>query len=121
MPYTEFLFCESCGPTANLDIDHVGTITQYIREGRNDNFINPGTLIWDYLIYFCPVCAQRYKYTYKDVERRVREYFSEKSAEHKLIFDNYIKWHHSNGPVEENPWIKPTTPERIKNRYEYQG
>ncbi len=120
MPYMQFLFCERCGPPSNLDIDHLETIRHYTRDSRNDNFINPATLVWDYLIYTCSMCKYQYKYTYKDVERRVREYFSAKSAQHKEIFDNLIKWHQDDGPIEENPWVKANTPDRIRNRYEYQ-
>ena len=87
MPYLQFLFCEHCGPPNNLDIDSGATIDEYIKEGRASSFINPATVIWDYLIYSCPLCKSRNKYTYQDVEKIVRQYFSSLSAEYKDYFD----------------------------------
>lgn len=90
MPYLEFLFCEQCGNHANLDLDPTATLDAYGRERRQQTFINPVTLIWDYLIYTCTICGRRYKYTYQDVERRVREYFSSFSEEYKDHFEKMI-------------------------------
>ncbi len=88
MPYISYLFCENCGPANGLDIDYQGTINAYITEGRRSPGINPPTLIWDYLIYQCPSCQASFKYTYRDVESRVREYFVGLSDKHRKYFDD---------------------------------
>jgi len=87
MPYLEFLFCEHCGNHANLDLDPAATLDAYSAERREKVFINPATIIWDYLFYTCTICGRKYKYTYKDVERRVRAYFCSLSEEFKEYFD----------------------------------
>ena len=86
MPYLEFLFCEECGSLSNLDIDYAGTIDRYMRDGRNDASIDQAVLVWDYLIYYCPVCGSRYEYTYREVERRVREYLVGASEKYRKYF-----------------------------------
>ena len=87
MPYVEYLFCEKCGPMKNLDIDYQGTINQYIADGKTPATINPPTLVWDYLVYYCPRCQTRFKYTYRDVEFRVRTYFMELSEKYRKYFE----------------------------------
>lgn len=91
MPYLEYLFCEQCGDYARLDINQKATIDAYNAEGRKSSFINQATLIWDYLIYTCGICGSDYKYTFRDVERRVREYLSSFSNEFKEYFDKIIE------------------------------
>lgn len=76
MPYVNYLFCEKCGPPAKLDIDSMETLGEYIADGRKGAYIDDRVLIWDYLIYRCNICRSAFRYTYIDVERRVREYFS---------------------------------------------
>jgi len=71
-------------------LDPAATLDAYGQDRREQTFINPVTLIWDYLIYTCTICGRRYKYTYKDVERRVREYFSSLSKEYKDHFEEMI-------------------------------
>jgi Fe-S oxidoreductase len=90
MPYLEYLFCEHCGNYAKLDIDPGATIEAYREEGRKKIAIVQPTLIWDYLVYSCGICGNTYKYTYRDVEGRVREYFSSLSEEFKEYFDNVV-------------------------------
>jgi len=90
MPYLEYLFCERCGDYAKLDIDPEATIEAYRKEGRENVAIVQPTLLWDYLIYSCGICGNKYKYTYRTVERRVREYFSSLSQEFKDYFDEVI-------------------------------
>ena len=90
MPYLEYLFCEHCGNYANLDLDWGATIDAYNADGRKSSFINQATIIWDYLIYTCGICGRSYRYTYRDVERRVREYFSSFSTEFKEYLDKTI-------------------------------
>ncbi|KKL05521.1 hypothetical protein LCGC14_2605190 [marine sediment metagenome] len=87
MPYLEFIKCEECGQ--DMDIDYGATIRAYYDEGRpdKDNFINPCTIIWDYLVYSCYNCGAAHKYTFRDVELRVRKYFSMMSAKHLEIFE----------------------------------
>jgi len=91
MPYLTFLFCEDCKNNTNLDLDFFGTIDAYKKEGRKSAFINQYTAIWDYLIYSCHTCGRQYRYTYKDVEHRVREYFCALSARHKEIYEALAK------------------------------
>ena len=90
MPYLEYLFCEHCGNYARLDIDSGATIDAYREEGRKNVYILQPTLIWDYPIYYCGICERKYKYTYRDVEHKVREYFSSMSQEFKEYFDKVI-------------------------------
>jgi transcription elongation factor Elf1 len=90
MPYLEYLFCEHCGDYARLEIDPGATIEAYNGEGRKSSFINQATIVWDYLIYTCGICGRSYKYTYRDVERRVREYFSSFSDEFQEYLDKTI-------------------------------
>lgn len=87
MPYLEFLKCEKCGH--DVDIDHGATIRAYYDEGRPDkeNFINPCTIIWDYLVYACYNCGESHKYTFRDIELKVREHFSLMSQKHLEIFE----------------------------------
>ena len=91
MPYLTYLFCEECGDGTNLELDFLGTLEAYKNEGRKSVFVNQYTLIWDYLIYTCYRCKAKYKYTYKDVEQRVREYFCALSEKHKEIFEALAK------------------------------
>jgi len=91
MPYLEYLFCEHCGNYAKLDIDPTATIEAYREGGRKNVAILQPTLIWDYLIYSCGICGRTYKYTYRDVEQRVREYFSSVSEEFKEYFDHVVE------------------------------
>lgn len=83
MPYLQYVFCDDCGEGSHLDIDFESTLRSYAKESRDDTFINPATLVWDYLIYFCPRCGKRYKYKFRDIESKVRDYFSNLSKEYK--------------------------------------
>ena len=91
MPYLYYLHCETCGDKFSLDLDQIGTIESYIKDGRPQPQINQPVLIWDYLIYSCANCKKQYKYTYKDVERRVREYFSSLSKKYEQYFSEMEK------------------------------
>ena len=120
MPYLQFLSCEHCGLVGELDIDQIATTNAYADDGRNSSSIVPTTLIWDYLVYRCSTCGKEYKYTYKDVERNVREYFSKKSDRHKAIFDAYVSRQTSDAPLEVDLKLNSQTLARLKNKYEYQ-
>jgi len=91
MPYLTYLFCEDCENNRNLDLDFFGTIEAYKKEGRKSVFINQYTVMWDYLIYICHSCQRQYRYTYKEVEQRVREYFCSLSEKHEEIFEALAK------------------------------
>lgn len=91
MPYLQHLYCEQCGEPHRLDIDSETTIRSYIDEGRKSAFINQATLVWDYLIYRCSNCKEIFVYSYKDVERRVREYLSSLSKEHAARLEKIKK------------------------------
>ena len=125
MPYIEYLFCEHCGDYARLDIDPEATIETYREEGRKQVAILQPTLIWDYLIYSCGICGNKYRYTYRDVELRVRKYFSSMSEEFKDYFDKAIKVHEDRegtlpsetGQVRQRSEKRPRTAERVKDRY----
>lgn len=87
MPYLEYVFCDKCGKGSNLDIDHAGTIEEYIKDKhKKDKFINSATLVYDYLVYHCSRCRSRYRYTYRDIELKVRKYFSQLSEEYAEYF-----------------------------------
>jgi transcription elongation factor Elf1 len=126
MPYLEYVFCDQCGNHANLDIDPVATIEAYRAEGRENVALVQQTLVWDYLMYSCGICGNTYKYTYRDVERKVRTYFSSLSEEFKEYFDTVIE----QASEKEDPLpTEPTQPqekfaerrsrvsERVRDRY----
>ena len=87
MPYLGYVFCESCGKPCNLDIDEGDTISEYIKEGREKVFLNPANVVWDYLVYSCSCCGGKFKYTYKDIESRVRNYFFSLSEDYRKYFE----------------------------------
>jgi hypothetical protein len=62
----------------------------YHKEGRKekDNFINPATIVWDYLMYRCYRCGSLEKYTFRDIERKVREHLSSVSDRFKEHIDS---------------------------------
>lgn len=123
MPYLEYLFCEQCGDYARLDIDPSATIESYSKDGRENVSIVQPTLVWDYLIYSCGICGHKYKYTYRDVERRVREYFSSLSTEFKDYFDEVIKKSEDHADIppsqasKKEIMVKRNTSDRIRNLY----
>lgn len=92
MPYLQYLFCEKCGEGHQLDLDYIGTLEAYAQEGRVPAIINTPTLVWDYLIYSCGSCATSFKYTIRDVERRVREHLSAISAKYKDYLDELTEY-----------------------------
>ncbi len=113
MPYLNYVFCEECGPPHFLDIDQQGTIKEYIKERREENFINPATLIWDYMVYSCTSCGKKFKYTYRDIEMLVREYFSNISEEYKQRMDEIIERKESIQVIDTSA----ETLKRIEDRY----
>jgi len=123
MPYLKYLYCEKCGEAANLELDFLGTIEAYKKEGRKNAFVNQQTIIWDYLVYFCWRCDSKYNYTYREVERRVREYFCTLSERHEEYFENLGKqWEleEQNQKAQEEAKKKdpkPSTVVRVRDRY----
>ncbi len=118
MPYLTYLFCEDCGNDVNLDLDFFGTLEAYKSEGRKSVFINQYTAIWDYLIYACPSCQRKYRYTYKEVELRVREYFCDLSGRHKDIFEALSKKQKlEEQRIENKQSFSQTALTRVKERY----
>jgi len=111
MPYLEYLFCEHCGNYARLDIDSAATIEAYRKDGREQVAIVQPTLVWDYLIYSCGICKNEYRYTYRDVESKVREYFSSMSEEFKEYFDTTIQ------AAEEREDKLPPQPKQPQERF----
>lgn len=91
MPYLNYAFCETCGRPCNIQIAESDTLSEYIKEGRKGAFLNDATLVWDYLIYQCPCCKAKFKYTYKDIERMVREYFFSLGEQYKEYFEQLEK------------------------------
>jgi len=87
MPYLSYAFCENCGKPCTLEIEEGDTLSRYIKEGREKAFLNPATVVWDYLIYSCACCGGKFKYTYKDIESLVRNYFSSLGEEYKKYFE----------------------------------
>ncbi len=117
MPYLSYAFCEVCGPPHFLDIDHQETLREYLKERRADNFINPATLIWDYMFYTCPNCQKSFKYSYRDIEMLVREYFSNLSEEYKKRMDAVVEGKEFLNLVDTNS----KTLKRIEDRYRAKG
>lgn len=121
MPYLTYLYCEKCGEFFNLDLDFIETIKSYREEGRKDTFIDDQTIIWDYLIYNCQMCHSKYKYTYRDVEKKVREYIctlSDQKKEYFLNLDKQIKLQKENL---SNKRTKPNPIIRIRDRYTHKN
>ena len=87
MPYLAYVFCKNCGKPCNLDIDEGDTISEYIKEGRKKVFLNAANVTWDYLMYSCACCGEKFKYTYKDIESLVRDYFFSLSEDYKKYFE----------------------------------
>ena len=114
MPYLEYVFCERCGNHANLDIDPTATIAAYRQDGRGQVALVQQTLIWDYLMYSCGICGNTYKYTYRDIERKVRTYFSSLSEEFKEYFDAAVK--EAGERVDESPSFPMQPQERPAER-----
>jgi hypothetical protein len=119
MPYLTYLFCEKCGVGHNLDIDSISTLEAYQKEGRKSAFINQATVIWDYMIYSCYSCGAKYKYTYQDVERRVREHFRSLSEKYEKHIEELIEQR----KLEERELekIKQQSSKRVKTKYSYKG
>jgi len=125
MPYLEYLFCEDCGNQARLDLDPASTLESYSIDGRKNPAILQPTFIWDYLIYSCGICGKQFKYTYRDVERRVRHYFSSLSLEYKDYFDKVVsEFQENSDELSEEPQVmmefknpKEKTSDRIKDLY----
>jgi len=122
MPYLDYLVCEKCGMAGRLDVDFVHTIQSYQKDGRKSSFINQATMIWDYIIYTCYQCNTRYRYTYQDVERRVREYFCSLSEEHLVRYQALM----DQRELEEQRIAgkhkpSPGTISRIKSGYTHKG
>jgi len=124
MPYMQYLFCERCGVGFNLDIDYHATLEAYARDGRKGATVSPPTLIWDYLVYSCEGCKTKYKYTYAEVEGRVREHFSSLSKQYKVYFDELAEYNsteksRSSGAffVERDPSLR----DRIRKLYGSKG
>lgn len=115
MPYLYYLHCESCGDHFSLDLDHTGTIESYILDGRAQAQINQPTIIWDYLIYSCANCKKQYKYTYRDVERRVREYFSSLSKKYEQYFSEMEKYQETEEARQSGDFFTKIEPE-VKKR-----
>lgn len=87
MPYLSYAFCERCGRPCQLDIAEAETISAYIKEGRKSAHMNPANVVWDYLIYACTCCGAKYKYTYKDIEQLVRQYFFDMGDKYTEYFE----------------------------------
>ena len=61
----------------------------------------------------CARCGKTFKYTYRDIEMLVREYFSNLSEKYKERLDEIIEGHVNAQKVE----VKPETLKRIEERY----
>lgn len=92
MPYLEHLYCDECKHPFNLDVDFQGTIEAYQRDERPNAAINSPTLVWDYLIYSCAKCNKKYKFTFRDVEQRVREHISNMGAMYKEYIEELAEY-----------------------------
>lgn len=124
MPYLAYLNCERCGDHFSLDLDHVGTIESYIKDGRENPQLNQPVFIWDYLIYSCANCKQTYKYTYRDVEKRVREYFTGLSKKYEEYFSEVTKYQNTEEARRSGEFfveVEPKVKKRIMDIYKAKG
>lgn len=116
MPYMQYLYCEHCGNYAQLDIDPAATIDAYAKdyaEGtRKSVEFDPTTFMWDYIMYACEICGRYYKYTYQDVEKRVREHLSSRARESKEYLDEFIEESQGRERNEPTPEYKKEVAER---------
>lgn len=119
MPYLFYLFCDDCGEGFNLDIDVVSTLEAYQEdEGRKITYLTQSTVIWDYIIYSCTGCPRKYKYTYKDVERKVREHFCSLSERHRGYYEALAEQQKlEEQKSKDKQKSSPDAIERIKTRY----
>jgi len=115
MPYLYYLNCESCGDHFSLDLDHVGTIESYILDGRAQAQINQPTIIWDYLVYSCSNCKRQYRYTYRDVEQRVREHFTKLSKKYEQYFNEMDQYQNTEEARRSGEFFAKVEPE-VKKR-----
>lgn len=116
MPYLEYVFCERCGDYARLDIDPSATIEAYREEGRQNAAITQQTLVWDYLVYSCGICGNKYRYTFRDIEEKVRNYFSSLSQEYKEYFDEVIEKAEGREVDVLPPVVSATPKEQVEDR-----
>jgi len=122
MPYLQYVFCEKC-KNARMDIDEESTLREYMKDGRRskDVFINPATLVWDYLVYRCTVCGKSRRYKFRDIEKRVREYFSRLGEEYREYFENIdkIDFKYLDKPIHRSSSVasRKSTRERIEKTY----
>lgn len=116
MPYMQYLYCEHCGNYAQLDIDPTATIDaysqDYIKGTRKIVELDPTTFIWDYLMYGCEICGRKYKYTYRDVEKKVREYFSFLAQQTKEYMNEFIE----ESQIRTENKLDPNHKEKIEER-----
>ncbi|MBD3260712.1 MAG: hypothetical protein GF334_03410 [Candidatus Altiarchaeales archaeon] len=107
-----------------MDIDEEATLRSYIEDGRRskDVFINPATLVWDYLVYRCTICGRSSKYKFRDIEKKVREHFSSLGEEYRDYFENLdrvdFKRLDRSLPRPYSSKSRKKTGERIKRTYE---
>lgn len=124
MPYLNYLNCESCGDHFSLDLDYVGTLESYIQDGRQTAQMNQPTIIWDYLIYSCANCKKQYRYTYRDVERRVREHFSGLSRKYEQYFSEVEDYQATEEARRSGHFfakVEPAIRKRIADLYKAKG
>lgn len=120
MPYANYLFCEHCGFPARLDLNYIKTIEAYNADGRSSSTLDDRLLIWDYIIYSCAYCHKDHKYTYKDVERRVREFLCSVSKKQEDLINKLAEAHESEEARQSGSFFVPAKKklaERVKNMY----
>ena len=120
MPYLEHLYCDSCGHPFNLDVDYEATIDAYQADQRPHAYINSATVIWDYMIYSCAGCKKQHKFTFRDVEKRVREFLGTLGAKYDSYMEELVAYNASEEARRSGNFFKhkdADTKRRISDRY----
>lgn len=120
MPYLEHLYCDSCGHPFNLDVDYEATLGAYQKDKRPNPAVNSATIIWDYMIYSCSKCKKEYKFTFRDVEKRVREFLGTLGAKYDSYMEELIAYNSSEEARRDGNFFKSKDQEvkrRISDRY----
>ena len=95
MPYLQYLYCDTCEHPHNLDLDFQGTLEAYKKDGRISPQINSATLVWDYMVYSCSTCRQKFKFTFRDIEQRVRKYLSSLGMQYNKYLDELDEYNNT--------------------------
>jgi len=67
--------CENCGNNMTIDLDI--NIDEYLKEGVDFRLDKDGNVpdidVPAYIVYYCPLCESKFKYTYEEWEKAFRQ------------------------------------------------